>query len=142
MLTITASRSRTSSNRRTTWALSFSSVLRQEAQSRLELKPSPSAFADFLKHGSTYTARSVSASMGRRYGLPRKRRLQWPSARALHAGRRGVKQLTQNCINSSLGFDYCVVWVLAINLAPTKDRQVGLGRIDTYLPNRDIPRHL
>ena len=59
-----------------------------------------------------------------------------------HARRRGVKQLTQNCINSSLGFDYCVVWVLAINLAATKDRQVGLGRIDTYLPNRDIPRHL
>ena len=32
-----------------------------------------------------------------------------------HARRRGVKQLNANCINSSLGFDYCIVWVLAIN---------------------------
>ena len=58
------------------WALSFSNVLRQEAQSRLVLKPNPSAFADFLKHGLTYTARSVGAFTGRRYGLLRKRRPQ------------------------------------------------------------------
>ena len=50
-----------------------------------------------------------------------------------HSRRRGVKQLTQNCINSSLGFDYCVVWVLAINWAATKDRQSRSGQ-ERYLP--------
>jgi hypothetical protein len=45
-------------------------------ETRLVLKPSPSAFADFRKRGSTYIARSVGASMGRKSGLPRKRRLQ------------------------------------------------------------------
>jgi hypothetical protein len=43
-------------------------------QFRLVLKPNPSAFAEFLKLGSSYTARSVSVSMGPRYGF-RKRRL-------------------------------------------------------------------
>ena len=40
----------------------------------VETEP-PSAFADFLKHGWSYTARSVGISMERRYGLLRKRRL-------------------------------------------------------------------
>jgi hypothetical protein len=71
LLTITPSRllgKRGSSNRRKKWALSYSSVLLQDCQSQLALKPSPSAFAEFVKHGCSYTARSVSASMGRRYG--------------------------------------------------------------------------
>jgi hypothetical protein len=59
---------RGSSNRRKKRARSYSNVLLQDAQSQLALKPSPSAFAEFVKHGWSYTARSVSASMGRRYG--------------------------------------------------------------------------
>lgn len=43
----------------------------------------------------------------------------------------------KSCIHPSLGTD-CVVWVLAITLAATKDRQVSMPRVDSYLPMREI----
>jgi hypothetical protein len=54
LLTIRSSRlhgKKGSSNRRKKWALSYSNVLLQDGQSQLALKPSPSAFAEFVKHG-------------------------------------------------------------------------------------------
>lgn len=39
-----------------------------------------------------------------------------------------LKTLRQeSCIHSSFGCAYCVVWVMAIDLAATKDRQVGMS---------------
>ena len=81
-LTITGTRS---SNRSQTWALSYSNVLRRDAQSQLALKPSPSAFAAFLKHGSKCIVLSAGTSMERRYGSLQKPRLQCASAKALRS---------------------------------------------------------
>ena len=87
MLTITATRLQVirSSNRSQTWALSSSNVLRQDAQSQLALKPSPSAFAAFLKHGLKCIVLSAGTSMERRYGSLQKPRLQCASAKALRS---------------------------------------------------------
>ena len=69
--------------RGTTWAPSYLNAPLRDTQSRLVLKPSPSAFADFRKRGSIYTAPNVGASTARKSGLLRKHLLQRVLARAL-----------------------------------------------------------
>src|SRR6476659_11193940 len=87
-----------SSNRSQTWALSSSNVLRQDAQSQLALKPSPSAFAASLKHGSTCTVPSAGTSMERRYGSLRKRQLQCASAKVLRSEQTQIQSDTRRSV--------------------------------------------
>src|SRR4029077_1637956 len=96
-LTITASPSRVirSSNRSQTWALSYSNVLRQDAQSQLALKPSPSAFVASLKHGSKCTVPSAGTSMERRYGSLWKRQLLCASAKVLRSEQTQIQSYTR-----------------------------------------------
>ena len=100
MLTITASRLQVirSSDRSQTWALSSSNVLRQDAQSQLALKPSPSAFAASLKHGSKCTVPSAGTSMERRYGSLRKRQLLCASAKALRSEQTQIQSYTRRSV--------------------------------------------
>jgi hypothetical protein len=93
LLTITVSRLQVirSSNGSQIWALSYSNVLRQDTRSQLGLKPSPSAFAVSLKHGSKYTVPSAGTSMERRYGSIKKLRLQCASAKMLRPGQTQIE---------------------------------------------------
>ena len=100
LLTITVSRLQVirSSNRSQTWALSYSNVLRQDVQSQLALKPSPSAFAASLKHGSKCTVPSAGTSMERRYGSLRKRQLLCASAKVLRSEQTQIQSYARRSV--------------------------------------------